>query len=71
MAQPLHECRIHCSGTPCACGVVRENPGVSIPIKDKARILAEEYAKRETWEVTGMTYREMTIEEYAVGKGVA
>jgi len=33
--------------------IVRKNPGTTIPHKDKARILAEEYAKRETWEIVG------------------
>ena len=51
--------------------VVRVNPGTTIPVKEKALILAEEYAKRETWEVVGMTYREMTIEEYVTEKGAS
>jgi len=29
--------------------IVRENPGTTISAKEKARILAIEYAKRETW----------------------
>jgi hypothetical protein len=46
--------------------VVRESPNTTIPNRDKAAILAEEYAKRESWEVEGITYREMTIEEYSL-----
>lgn len=45
--------------------IVRANPGTTIPAKEKAALLAIEYAQREAWEVQGMTYREMTIEESA------
>jgi hypothetical protein len=45
--------------------VVRDSPGTTIPVKEKARILAMEYAKREDWEIEGLTYRETTIEERA------
>lgn len=45
--------------------IVRENPGTTISAKEKARILAIEYAKRETWEITGMAYRDITIEEHS------
>ena len=45
--------------------IVRENPGTTISAKEKARILAIEYAKRETWEIEGMTYRDITIEEHS------
>ena len=46
--------------------IVRENPGTTIPAKEKAALLAIEYAQRETWEVQGMTYRDMSIEERMV-----
>lgn len=47
--------------------IVRESPGTTIPSREKARLLAIEYAKREEWEIEGLAYREMTIEERTFG----
>ncbi len=44
--------------------VVRKSPNTSIPIRDKALILAEEYAMRESWEIVGIKIGDMTIEEF-------